>query len=76
MKAMRTVAPIVGTVALFSSPAVALVGSAASQAYGLEMIPLRVILHRSRCVHWVHTGHPGNYAHLVREQLNKLLAAQ
>jgi len=49
---------------------------AAAQAYGLQTIPFTVIVQKGGAVHWVHTGHPDNYAQLVRQQLDKLLAAR
>ena len=49
---------------------------AAAQAYGLQTIPFTVIVQKGGSVHWVHTGHPDDYAQLVRQQLDRLLAAR
>ncbi len=48
----------------------------AARTYRLQLIPFTVIVQKSGYVHWVLTDHPDNYAHLVREQLNNLLAKQ
>jgi peroxiredoxin len=46
---------------------------AGAQAFGVKKVPCTFIIQRSGYVHWVITGHPENYADLVRKQLDGLL---